>query len=116
MGKSYRKPYATVTGARSAAHDKMVARRCYRRIQEHVIRTFDGDWEDFVIPVRYEASFNNVCSWGRDGKQRLRFLDHNDFNPFWATSYFEGSFEDLMRRYEKRLAWSKQWIADLKRK
>jgi hypothetical protein len=116
MGKSYRLPYASVTGARSAAHDKLVARRCFRRLQEHSIRTFRGDWEDYFQPVRYEASFNNVYSWGRDGVQRYRFLDHNDLNPYHVCSYFSGTLEELFQRHENRLERMTQWIADLKRK
>ena len=72
MGKSYRKPYSAVTGVKSAKHDKLVARRCWRRVQEQAIRDC-FDWEELVIPKRLEASFNDVWGWGRDGKQTLQF-------------------------------------------
>lgn len=91
MSRSYRKPYAAITGIRSAAHDKMVARRCWRRAQNQELRNHvvnDLDWDELMIPERYEATFNDVWSWGRDGKQSLHFppkLPENDseFELYW---------------------------------
>jgi hypothetical protein len=97
MGKSYRRPYAAVTGVRSAAHDKMVARRCWRRAQEQAIRDC-RDWEELVIPRRLEASFNDVWSWGRDGKQTLQHPP--TLKKFWSWRFCTAE-ED----YERQLHW-----------
>lgn len=97
MGKSYRRPYAAVTGVRSAAHDKMVARRCWRRAQNQAIRDCK-DWEGLVVPKRLEASFNDVWSWGRDGKQRLQSVPTLDRHWPWTFCTAE---ED----YQRRLRW-----------
>jgi hypothetical protein len=97
MSKSYRKPYSAITGVRSAAHDKMVARRCWRRAQEQAIRDCK-DWEELVIPKRLEASFNDVWSWGRDGKQTLQFPP--TLEKFWPWSFCTAE-ED----YQHQLLW-----------
>jgi hypothetical protein len=116
MGKSYRRPYAAVTGCRSAAQDKLVARRCWRRAQEHALRNFT-DWDSFLIPERYEANFNDVWTWGRDGNQTLRSLGHNDFNLYYRTSYLVvSSLEKLIQRHKNSLARKIQWITELGRK
>jgi hypothetical protein len=76
MSRSYRRPYCAITGLRSAAHDKMVARRSWRRAQNQELQKYvanDFDWDEFLTPERYEASFNDVWSWGIDGKQYLHF-------------------------------------------
>lgn len=99
MSRSYRKPYAAITGVRSAAHDKMVARRSHRRMQNQNLKKFVAnslDWDDFINPKRLEASFNDVWSWGRDGSQYLNFppdppRDNSEFELWWyerQTKYY----------------------------
>jgi hypothetical protein len=74
MSKSYRKPYSAITGIRSAHADKTQAARGLRRGQNQALRNFKfEDWDEFIIPVRLECSWNNTYSWGRDGKQHLQF-------------------------------------------
>jgi hypothetical protein len=97
MGKSFRKPYAAVTGIRSAAHDKMVARRCWRRAQEQAIRDCK-DWDELVMPKRFEASFNDVWSWGRDGKQTLQY-------PPMLEKFWPWTFCTAEEEYERQLRW-----------
>lgn len=97
MSKSYRKPYSAITGVRSAAHDKMVARRCWRRAQEQAIRDCK-DWEELVMPKRLEASFNDVWSWGRDGKQTLQYPP--TFREFWPWNYCTAE-----EHYQRQLRW-----------
>lgn len=116
MSKSYRKPYAPVTGVRSAAHDKMVARRCWRRAQEQAIRDC-RDWEELVIPKRLEASFNDVWSWGRDGNQILQSRSSQYNNPFsyvcsptWMTT------EEIMERWEDHKQRDDDWMMYVTRK
>lgn len=116
MSRSYRKPYSAITGHSSAADDKRTARRCWRRAQNHALRSFQGDWDAFLIPERYEASFNDVWGWRRDGVQRLRFLSHNDLNPYAYTRYCGRTYENLMKRHYQSLELSAAWIRDLHRK
>lgn len=104
MSRSYRKPYSAITGVRSAAHDKMVARRCHRRMQNQTLREFIAnslDWDDFVNPKRHEASFNDVWGWGRDGNNRLQFPPEppyeHDLN--WSSQEVE------LKYYERALKW-----------
>jgi len=117
MGKSYRKPYSAITGTKSAKQDKLVARRCWRRAQEQAIRDC-RDWEDLVIPKRFEASFNDVWSWGRDGKQTYQGLEwaglRNPFymshrSPYCTPEYLARHFEDRKRRFE-------EWQREVRRK
>jgi hypothetical protein len=87
MSRSYRRPYSAITGIKSAADDKRIARRSWRRAQEQAIRDC-ADWEELVIPLRLEAAFNDVWSWGRDGHQSLQFppqppKDDSEFERQW---------------------------------
>ena len=104
MGKSYRKPYASVTGNRSAKHDKMVARRCWRRAQEQALRDCT-DWEELVVPKRLEASFNEVYSWGRDGKQRFQHEPRIDriwpYTFMTAVEWYERAMKYWVRLHHK---------------
>lgn len=87
----------------------MVARRCWRRAQNHAIRSFRGDdWLDLIIPARHEASFNDPWSWGRDGKQSLHYP------PRWSdlNYWFLHGLDDVEEEFERR----KAWYARLKRK
>lgn len=71
MSRSYRKPYAAITGTTSAKRDKIQANRGVRRRQNFYLKCSfrDDSWDDFLIPHRYECSWNDVWVWGRDGKQ-----------------------------------------------
>ncbi len=75
MSRSYRKPYAAITGTVSAKDDKIRAARGVRRTQDGYLRKIlQGDLlDEFLIPHRLECSWNEVYSWTRDGKQRLQF-------------------------------------------
>ena len=103
MSRSYRRPYCAVTGVRSAADDKRVARRCWRRAQNQTIRDCK-DWEELVIPKRLEASFNDVWGWGRDGKQTLQFPPKPTLEGIWNGYSFTGPdewHERSVRWYER---------------
>jgi hypothetical protein len=99
MSKSYRKPYAAITGLRSAKHDKLVARRCWRRAQEQALRECT-EWEELVIPKRLEASFNDVWSWGRDGKQTLQSPPHESLQ--YSDSEFDRWWFDYRTRWYRK--------------
>ena len=74
MSRSYRKPYATWTGSYSSAHeDKTIAARGVRRRQNQYLKEVikDRDFDSFLIPDMHECSYNEVWTWGRDGKKKL---------------------------------------------
>jgi hypothetical protein len=117
MSRSYRKPYSSMCGGGSAKQDKMIAARGVRRVQNRSIREC-RDWDEYVVPHRYECPHNNVWCWGRDGKQRLQTMDHNYFNPYWLMSPWDSFWTE-----EKKVEWSNErcqhhlnWIEELKRK
>jgi hypothetical protein len=83
MSRSYRKPYAAVTGTGSAKEDKVRAARGVRRLQNYYLRRIlQHDLVDqFLIPHRLECSWNEVYSWTRDGKQYLHFPTPRSARP-----------------------------------
>jgi hypothetical protein len=72
MSRSYRKPY--VSNARSGKEDKTRAHRGERRLIRNTIRQTE-DWEDFVMPDRFEAPHNDIYGWSRNWK----YLPLTDF-------------------------------------
>jgi hypothetical protein len=75
MSRSYRKPYAAVTGTVSAKDDKIRAARRVRHVQKYYLRKIllHDLLDQFLIPHRLDCPGNEVYSWRRDGKQRLQF-------------------------------------------
>ena|SRR5579859_3966229 len=119
MSRSYRRPYSPVTGCRSAASDKMVARRAHRRMQNQRLQQYISngkDWDEFLNPERLEASFNEVYCWGRDGNQSLQCWNHNYANPFWLNSYNTCTVEEQIQHAEERVRDHWKWIAEISRK
>ncbi len=72
MSRSYRKPYTAITGVRSAHDDKKTSTRGMRRKQNAWLHTLK-DFDQAIVPHRLECTFNNIYSWGRDGRQSLTF-------------------------------------------
>jgi len=68
MSRSYRRPFAAITGAASAKSDKQMAHRGLRRKQNFALKTC-ADWEKFLPPHRHECHWNNTYNWSRDGAQ-----------------------------------------------
>jgi hypothetical protein len=106
MGKSYRKPYASVTGHRPSHDDKTQAARGVRRTQNSALRSFQlDDWDEFIMPVRFECPWNNVYSWSRDGKQRLQFEPVRDHIWPWtfmtADDWYEREMDEWIRLHRK---------------
>lgn len=97
MSKSYRRPYSTVGGHNSAKKDKQQASRCWRRLQNKMLKKA-LDWEGFVNPLRYEASGNDVWGWNRDGRQTLQRVTGRDLSD--------------QERYERVV----KWVEECKRK
>lgn len=121
MSKSYRRPYAPVTGVQSAAHDKMIARRAHRRMQNQTLRDFiasDSDWDGFLNPERLEASSNEVYGWARDGKQVYQGYRWNNLDNLFYCSWRMSSYtvEELLKHYEERIQRYEEWQRLLRRK
>jgi len=68
MSRSYRRPYAAITGTASAKSDKQLAHRGVRRKQELALKICI-DFENLLLPHRMECAWNNTYNWGRDGAQ-----------------------------------------------
>jgi len=66
MSRSTRRPYAAITGTASAKDDKRMAHRGVRRKQDLALKIC-ADYEDFLVPHRFECAWNNTWSWARDG-------------------------------------------------
>ena len=75
MSRSYRKPYAAVTGTISAKDDKTRAARGVRHSQNYYLRKIlqDNLIDEILIPHRLECSSNEVYNWTRDGKKHRQF-------------------------------------------
>jgi len=120
MSKSYRRPYSSVTGNRSAHEDKTVAARSVRRTQNHALQTAlanNVDWDEFLMPDIYECAANEVYGWSRDGSQSLCERSRQYNNPFayvrsptWMTT------EEIMARWEERKQHDDDWMKYLTRK
>jgi len=89
MSRSYRRPFAAITGTASAKDDKTLANRGVRRKQDLVLKTCT-DYEDLLVPHRLECDWNNTYAWRRDSAQ----LDY---------SYLRGSGDVRDRRFYRRL-------------
>lgn len=81
MSRSYRKPYAAVTGTKSAHEDKKIAARGLRRRQNQWLHMLE-DVEGALAPHRLECAYNNTYNWGRDGRQDLVFPDCQGIDRF----------------------------------
>ena len=82
MSRSYRRPYAAITGLASAKDDKRLANRGVRRKQILALKTCP-DYENLLLPHRLECHWNDTYGWGRDGAQCYLGSLHNsplDYN------------------------------------
>ena len=90
MSRSYRRPFAAVTGAASAKDDKRLAHGGVRRKQNLALRTClktGIDYETLLLPHPLECTWNDTWVWDRDGAQRdcshLRHAtDENSLNYY----------------------------------
>lgn len=68
MSRSYRRPFAAITGTASAKDDKRLAHRGVRRKQNLALKTCI-DFGNLLLPHRFECHWNDTYNWGRDGAQ-----------------------------------------------
>lgn len=105
MSRSYRRPYAAVTGTASAKQDKVLAHRGVRRAQNAALR-LAADFEELLLPHKLECHWNDPYSWGRDGKQRLQTLPiwGSSVTRYWSSIHPDRAakwFENDVRNYER---------------
>jgi hypothetical protein len=113
MSRSYRKPYASVTGSRSAKQDKVLAHRGVRRVHNRIVRMMLRDpGLNILLPHFRECPWNNVYSWTRDGSQRLRVPDAAAWSRHMlAVQGFGYPYTDIYY-----LDWPPKWSIELMRK
>jgi hypothetical protein len=114
MARSHRKPYAAVTGARSARFDKQMAARGVRRKQNQHLKT-NWDDEGMLLPHHLECHHNDVWDWGRDGHQALQVPDADDWSRHCAKVNGLRPYEAAWWREDANF-WPPVWFADLTRK
>ena len=68
MSRSYRRPFAAITGFSSAKWDKQMAHRGVRRKQNLVLKTC-LDYDNLLLPHPFECHWNDTYNWERDGSQ-----------------------------------------------
>jgi hypothetical protein len=86
MSRSYRRPFAAITGLASAKTDKQLAHRGVRREQNLALKTCP-DYDNLLLPHFLECSWNNTWCWGRDGAQAYHHQP-NDANDEWDRKYY----------------------------
>jgi hypothetical protein len=68
MSRSYRRLFAAIAGTASAKDDKRMAHRGVRRKQNRALKAC-ADYEELILPLPPECTWNNTYCWGRDGAQ-----------------------------------------------
>jgi hypothetical protein len=86
MSRSYRSPFAAITGLASAKSDKQLAHRGVRRKQNLALKTC-LDFENLLVPHFLECPWNNTYCWNRDGAQTYHRRP-NDSNDEWDRIYY----------------------------
>ena len=79
MSRSYRRPYAAITGAHSAKEDKQLAHRGVRRVHNRITKLM-VDNPDLVMPHFRSCPWNNTYCWSRDGGKHLQVPTARDWS------------------------------------
>jgi hypothetical protein len=114
MSRSIRKPFGTCVRYRSLKWDRRQANKGVRRAFKNAIRrAADTEYEDFLVPLPYECSHNDVWCWASDGPSHYQFrnLDRS-WNRYCL--HFLGSY--WYARYELYSVWPPVWCAEIVRK
>ena len=88
MSRSYRRPFAAITGLASAKSDKQLAHRGVRRKQNYALKTC-ADYENLILPHFLECPWNNNWCWGRDGKQTYHSRPRDSSDEFDHRYYLK---------------------------
>ena len=86
MSRSYRRPFAAITGLGSARSDKQLAHRGVRRKQNLVLKTCQ-DPDTLLLPHFLECAWNNTYAWGRDGGQCYLGYMHSSQDEYSRKYY-----------------------------
>ena len=92
MSRSYRRPFAAITGLASAKSDKQLAHRGVRRKQNLALKT-SADYENLLLPHFLECPWNNTYTWGRDGAQCYHCEP-----PDSEDEYYREYYQKLLRK------------------
>lgn len=112
MSRSYRSPFAAVTGAKSAADDKRQAARGVRRKQNQWLRK-TPDFDEAIVPHRLE-SLGMRCTAGADGGQHFQVPDDRDWSRHCLQQNGLDPYESS--RWRDRNEWPPRWYVRLQRK
>jgi hypothetical protein len=107
MSRSRKKPFSYICGSKGLHDDKTVASRCYRRLESRRLRQacIEEEFDDYLHPMRLEASFNDRWSWGVDGSAGPVEMPPSDF------ALTQAGLGDL-----SWLAWDEDWYEKSQRK
>jgi hypothetical protein len=103
MSRSYRQPYYYWCGSGTIKQDRQIAARMFRKLENQKLRQLVkfGDYEDYLHPVQYEASWNDRLMWGCDSDRAYLY---NFPNRYALTQLGLGDLEF----FEDRLEFFKQ--------
>jgi len=88
MSRSYRRPFAAITGVASAKSDKQLAHREVRRKQNLTLKTC-LDFENLLLPHFLECPRNNTWCWDRDGAQSYHCRPHDSDDEYSRKYYWK---------------------------
>jgi hypothetical protein len=114
MSRSYRRPYAAITGFRVPAGTSSKPRAACAGVSTSgctIQCAKGGEFE--LVPHRLECQHNDVWCWDCDGKQRLRFPDARDWSCHCLEVNGLHPFEDGRWRDEE---WPPRWYERVRRK
>jgi hypothetical protein len=88
MSRSYRRPFAAITGTASAKSDKRMAHRGVRRKQNLALKICT-DYGNLLLPHRFECAWNDTYNWGRDGAQTYLGSMRNAHDDYSRKRYLK---------------------------
>ena len=88
MSRSYRRPFAAITGTASAKSDKRMAHRGVRRKQNLALKIC-ADYANLLLPHRFECAWNDTYNWGRDGAQTYLGFMRNAQDDYSRKRYLK---------------------------
>lgn len=91
-----------ITGSTSAKQDKVRAHRGERRLQNWAIRVAERrGFEDFLLPHKLEAHWNNNYRWDRDGRQLYFPPPQHSRSADWFWAYAPDRYADWLKEEQE---------------
>ena len=107
MSRSYRQPFQAITGSQSAKQDKIRAHRGERRLLKRAIKAAERrGFDDFLLPHKFEAYWNNNYKWDRDGRQIYVMQpqhSRSDLTRAFDPQHYEEWLKEEQERYRRLL-------------